>query len=309
VPRQQYPAEYYEAEIRKLYPAVQLLRAYCEANPEDTATLKELEDKEGSLRYNKKMWASRKQIIVQVASNEGLENSAEELRCQTEPMKTYDEKKWPYKQVGDYVAYVPGIGWYPVCRERKTLEDLYGTLMDKEHRKNLFEEFDRFLVDNRFTIFRFDLECTEEEFYNYLPHWPKTCKFCDVKRQKMDSGEYFCPLTLQILESYPGPDFKCHEGFCPRPRDRIELQRIRTSKRTYLRQCREKGFQIEWRGSREAACEAYREGVEEWLKLNYVKLLKLDVRDDRAELLKKKAFIEAELAAVNGALEEAVKCI
>jgi hypothetical protein len=278
VPRQQYPAEYYEAEIRKLYPAVQLLRAYCEANPEDESTLKELEDKEKSLGYLKKMWAARIPIIVQVASNEGLENSAEELRCQTEPMKQYDAKKWPYKQVGDYVAFIPGIGWYPVCRERKTLEDLYGTLMDRDHRKNLFEEFDRFLADNRFTIFRFDLECTEEEFYNYLPTWPKTCKFCEIHRQKMDSGEYFCPQTFQILEFYPGPDFKCHEGFSPRQRDRIELQRILTSKETYLRQCHEKGFQVVWRGSREAACEAYRDGVEEWLKLNYVKLLKLDVK-------------------------------
>ena len=144
-----YTYEYYESEIRKLYPTIQLLKAYCEANPEDESTLKELEQKERSMSYLKKMWASRIPITAQVASNEGLENSADELRCQTEPMKQYDPKKWPYKQVGDYNAHIPSLGvWYPVCRERKTLEDLYGTLMDRDHRKNLYEEFERFRGHN-----------------------------------------------------------------------------------------------------------------------------------------------------------------
>ena len=301
--RRHYTYEHYENEIIKLYPTIQLLKAYCEANPEDESTLKELEQKERSMSYLKKMWASRIPIIVQVASNEGLENSAEELRCQTEKMKQYDPRKWPYKQVGDYNAHIPSLGvWYPVCRERKTLEDLYGTLMDRDHRKNLYEEFERFRADPRFTIFRFDLECTEDEFLNFLPTWPKTCKFCEVHRQKMDSGEYFCPRTLQILEFYPGPDFKCHEGFSPRKRENSELQRIRTTKKRILSQCLEKGFQIVWRGSREAACDAYRAGIEEWLKLNYVVLLGLDMRDDRAELMKKKDMLEAEYRAVCGAL-------
>jgi len=307
--RQPLTADHYEAEIRALYPAVQLLKAYCEANPEDTESLKELEKKKDKLRYNRDKWAERKDKIVYVANNEGLPNSEKELGCKTEPMKPYHAKKWPYKQAGDYQAYVEGVGWYYVCRERKTLEDLYGTLMDRDHWKNLCEEFERFKEDPRFKtwgIFRFDLECTEKEFYKYLPHWPKTCKFCEVKRQKMDSGEYFCPRSLNILEYDPGPDFKCHAGFNERERDETTLKSIRTMKEKRIRQCFEMGMQVVWRGSREAAYEAYRPGIEEWLKLNYVKLLKLDEApyNDRVALENKIAECEVVLFTLKFSLEQ-----
>lgn len=208
---------------------------------------------------------------------EQLENKPEELNYPTERTPHFHKTKWPYQPVGDYAAYVKGICWYPVCRERKSLADLYGTLIDEDHRKNLYEEFGRFLIDDRFTIFRFDIECMEKEFLEYLPPAPKTCKFCKVKRIKTENGDYFCPKMVQLFpEKKNDPDFKCHEGFEEKPRDEIELKRLLTLKKTILRQCFEMGMQIVWRGSREAAYEAYRPGVEEWLKLNYVRLLKLD---------------------------------
>lgn len=306
--RQPLTADHYEAEIRALYPAVHLLKAYCEANPDDTESLKELETNKAKLRYNRDMWAHRKEAVVYVANNEGLPNSSEEIGYNTEPMKSYHAKKWPYKQFGDYIAYVPGIGWYPVVRERKTLSDLYGTLMDRDHRKNLYEELARFKADPRFKvkgIFRFDLECTEDDFYNYLPPWPKTCKFCEVKRIKTDSGDYWCQRSHNLFPSFENPpDFRCHAGYNERKRDPVDIKRIRSTQHKRIRQCHELGMQIIWRGSREAAYEAYRPGVEEWLKLKYVHLLKLDDApyNDRVALENKIAECEVNLFALKASL-------
>lgn len=306
--RQPYTSDYYEVEIRKLYPEVQILKAYCEANPEDVETAKELEEKKATLRYYRDKWAERKEVIVYVDGREQLPNTPEELGYPTERTPQYDPKTWPWYSVGDYVAYIPGIGWYPVCRERKSLADLDDTLRDKDHRKNLYEEYERFKADPRFKdggVFRFDLECTPEELEDFLPPMPKSCRFCAVKRVKMDSEDYFCPVSQHMFQEFePGSDFKCHEGFVERKRDPVNVKAMKTLRKTIIRQCHEMGMQIVWRGSREAACAAYKPGVEEWLKLNYVKLLRLDVKpyDDLEHLKTKKAMLEAELSYVNEAL-------
>lgn len=310
--RKPYTSEHYEAEIRKLFPEVQLLKAFCEANPEDESTLKELEQKKSTLREYRNRWAERVPAIAYVDGREQLPNSSEESGYHTERTPQYDAKNWPYYSVGDYITYVPGVGWYPVCRERKSLNDLYGTLMDEDHRKNLYDEFFRFLIDKRFTIFRFDLECTEDEFFEYLPPRPKICKYCQVKRIRMDTEDDFCPKLVKIFPSTViDPSFRCHEGFIERKRDSIELQRLHTLKETVLRQCRELGMQIVWEGSREEACAAYKPGVVEWLKLNYVSLLQLDkplysdrefLEDRKAALEAEKVRIEEELVDVNASL-------
>ncbi len=303
--RQPYTYEHYEVEIRKLFPEVQLLKAFCESDPEDLETATELEKKKDTLRWYRDSWAKRIPVTVYVDGREQIPNTQEELRYPTERTPQYDKDDWPWYSVGDYIAYVQGIGWYPVCRERKSLNDLYGTLIDEDHRGNLYDEFVRFLTDKRFTIFRFDLECTEQEFFEYLPPRPKICKFCQVKRERMDSGDYFCNKIYKMFPSKDtDPDFRCHEGFVERPRDKVDLQRLQTLKETILRQCRELGMQIVWRGSREEACKKYRPGVEEWLKLNYVKLLKLDepVYNDRLLLENRIAQLEAELHAARASL-------
>lgn len=295
----------YEAEIRKLYPDVQLLKAYCEADPDDRETAKELEQKKDALRGYRDRWAERKEVIVYVDGREQLENTPDELGYPTTRTPQYDKKDWPWRSVGDYTAYVPGIGWYPVCRERKSLADLDATLRDKDHRKRLYDEYERFLADSRFTIFRFDLECTESELWDYLPPLPKTCDFCEVKRLKMEHGDYFCLRTGEMFpEKEPGADFKCYEGFVEKRRDPVNVKAMKTLRKRIIRQCLEKGMQITWRGSRENACLAYREGIVEYLALNYVKLLGLDKlsHDDEAFLKERLARLEAEIQATKATL-------
>jgi hypothetical protein len=299
-------ASAYADEIKSLYPEVQLLKAYTEADPEDSSTLKELEKKKNTLRYYRDKWATNLDVIVYVANNEQLPNTPEELGYETQPMPTYHAKKWPWYQTGDYQAYIQGIGWYPVVRERKTLSDLDNTLRDKYHRKNFYEEFERFQVDSRFNIFRFDLECDPEQFYNSLPQWHKTCKFCEVKRLKMDSGDYYCPRSGHMFQSYsPGSDFKCREGFVERERAQADIQRIKTTRKTILRQCLGMGMQVVWRGSRVEAYKAYRPELEEWAKINYVKLLGLENKfyNDAEALRNRKAMLEVELEAINNSLK------
>ncbi|MEN6290678.1 MAG: hypothetical protein ABFD07_01505, partial [Methanobacterium sp.] len=61
---------------------------------------------------------------------------------------------------------------------------------------------------------------------------------------------------------------------------------------------------ITWRGSREEACKAYKEGIIEYLALNYVKLLKLDTlsHNDEAFLKERLARLEAEMLATKASL-------
>jgi hypothetical protein len=277
MPKTKTSAEY-EAEIRKLYPEVQLLKNHCECNPDDKETLKELEKKKETLRWFRDKWAERTKIIVYVANNEQLPNSEDELRCDVLPMPQYHAKKWPHKQVGDYQAYIPILDtWYPVVRERKTINDLHGTLVDKDHRQNLFEEYERFVLDERFTIFRFDLECFEEEFYNYFPPTLKNCRYCTGKLVRNDFGDYHCTKSYKLFPpDNPDSEFKCDQ-FTAKKRDPINEARIRSLKKKIIDQCFEMGMQIKWRGSRKAAYEAYRSNIETWMKLNYVRLLGLDL--------------------------------
>lgn len=303
--RQPRPAEYYEQKIREIYPEIKLLEAYCQADPDDHSTAEELEQKKTTLRHYRDRWAERKQVLVYVDGREQLENNPTELGYPTQRTPQYDAKKWPWYSVGDYVAYIDGIGWYPVCRERKSLMDLDNTLRDKDHRKNLYEEFGRFLVDKRFTIFRFDLECTSEELEEYLPPMPKTCKFCVHKRVKLDSGDFFCPVSKHMFPEYsPGSGFKCHEGFTEKKRDPVNIQAMKSLRKTIIRQCQEMGMQVVWRGSREEACREYHAGIVEYLKLNYMKFLKLEEipRDEDAFLKERLAQAEEVVRATKAAL-------
>jgi len=80
-----------------------------------------------------------------------------------------------YNQVGDYIFTVgaeeqsSSIIWGNLVVERKTLEDLYGTLMNKEHRSRLYREISKYEADPRFNRFMLVAECTYEEFLTYVP--------------------------------------------------------------------------------------------------------------------------------------------
>jgi hypothetical protein len=65
------------------------------------------------------------------------------------------------------------------------------------------------------------------------------------------------------------------------------------------------GMQVVWRGSRVEAYKAYRPELEEWAKINYVKLLGLENKfyNDAEALRNRKAMLEVELEAINNSLK------
>lgn len=255
------------------------------------------------LRDTVKRWAAKLDVEVLAANNEGpgYQRTPEEVGYPVRPMPRYDPKKFTHHQSCDYLACISGIGWYKVGIERKTLNDLYGTLIDDDHRENLYDEIHRFNSDQRFKdhgIFRMDLECTEEEFFDFFPQYPKTCQFCIHDRVQTDAGDLYCPASLTLFDK-DYKDFKCHNGFQEKQRTEYQIRAINKKKETVLRTLRGMGVQLCWRGCRESANEAYKPELQAWCVANYERLLKLDAPGD---LEMKKARLEAELSYVNDLL-------
>ncbi len=281
-------------------------KRYVEAKQDPTD-----QKKKNRLRYSVREWAKRSEVEVLAASNEGTgyQRTPEEIGYPVRPMPRYHAKKWPYKQFADYQACISSIGWYGVVIERKTLPDAYGTLIDDPHRENLYEEFDRFKEDPRFCkngIFRMDFECTEQEFIDYFSPFPKTCKFCAKQKIQLDTGDYWCP-EAQFLYSdeFDFRDFHCPAHAYEAVRRTVEeMAAINAKKETVLSRLLGKGIQLCWRGSREKANAAYKKDLQSWMIENYVRLLKLEDPDDVMWLRRKKAYLEAELQAVNASLAQ-----
>jgi hypothetical protein len=267
------------------------------------------------LRDTVKRWAAKNEAEVLAASNEGkgYQRTPDEIGYPVRPMPVYHPKKWPYHQFGDYQACIPGLGWYGVVIERKTLQDAVSTIIEDDHRENLYEEIGRFHADPRFKdhgIFRMDFECTEEQFFDFLPPYPKTCKFCTCERVQLDSGDLFCQTAVLIFDTeIPDPKFRCHNGFQEYQRSEKQIETIRKKKESVLRTLRAMGVQLCWRGSREAANEAYKPDLEAWCVENYVRLLKLEEYDDYTMLMRKKAYYEAELQTLADSLSSYDKVV
>jgi len=242
------------------------------------AALKEYPDNEvlqSKLNNRVGSWAKLIDITIFQAQNEQLPWTQEDLGYPVRPMLL--KEKSGLQQVGDYQAYYQGpgfAGWIGILAERKGgkpkgCEDLYSTLMNAENCARFYREIDRFREDPRFTQMVVIAECSLNDFLLYVP--PFTGKSYNVN----------------------------HTGAS------VEAKRGKIAS-LYAR-----GVPVLFCGTRKNAIELYKGLLRQWLKQNYSSILKLDVGayNDRAELLKKKAFIEAELAAVNGALEESIKCI
>lgn len=110
------------------------------------------------------MWANRVPKQVYVANNEQKPYTEEELGLPTLPMPP--KNKLGHNQTGDYQIFIPhlnrtiGMGW-----ERKTVEDLYSTLV---HNKERFDnECMRALDIYDYLII--GVECTRERFLKYRP--------------------------------------------------------------------------------------------------------------------------------------------
>ena len=116
-------------------------------------------------------WVKKLDFNVRVAQNEQQPWTDEELGLVTIPM----EKKAAsgYNQTGDYIFEIlnddQSITTGGLVVERKTLEDLYGTLMNRDQRSRLYREIARYETDPRFNRFHLIAECTYEEFLEYVP--------------------------------------------------------------------------------------------------------------------------------------------
>jgi hypothetical protein len=180
--------------------------------------------------------------------------------------------------------------------------------MEEDHRRRLWNEHGRFKADPRFKekgIFRMELECSEDDFFNFFPPYPKNCKFCAKEKANLDTGDVWCYETLTLFpENYDYSDFHCPAGaYEAIRRSPEEIHSLNKKKRTVLRQCLAKGIQLCWRGDREAANEAYKPDLQAWMQDNYVELLKLEEYNDLSYLQEKKSRLEVELQAINGSLQ------
>lgn len=151
----------YEQEIKELH---QCIREY--DDPEVIARL------QNRLRGQLNGWYKTLDIHVFVANNEQLPWSEEEIGIQTRAM--LPKKDLGFQQTGDYIFFVNGPKPFDQCFaglvvERKTCQDLYGTLMNKDHRERLYREISRFESNPRFNQFRIFAECDIMEFLNYRP--------------------------------------------------------------------------------------------------------------------------------------------
>ncbi|MCK5013273.1 MAG: hypothetical protein KAS66_05605 [Candidatus Omnitrophica bacterium] len=116
-------------------------------------------------------WSKKLDFNVRVAQNEQQPWTDEELGLVTIPM----EKKAAsgYNQTGDYIFEIlnddQSITTGGLVVERKTLQDIYNTLMNREQRSRLYREITRYETDPRFNRFHLIAECTYEEFLEYVP--------------------------------------------------------------------------------------------------------------------------------------------
>ena len=312
--RKPYTYDHYEAEIRKLFPEVQLLKAFVEANPGDLETAKELEKKQATLKGYVKNLAKKCNPIIEVANNEGIPWKSEDMpwsdtgrNVTVEPMPL--KRKTKIKQVGDYVCYIPELGvYYPKVIDRKSWPDMNDTFVDEENRARFFREVETFNEDQRFkdipgAKLEVFAECSKYDFLVKLAPYPTQCKFCtQVKRIRADENlVYYCTENgdTRVVK----PESSC-KSFDPYKRSDGEIKALIKKKRTVIGQLKKAGVEVCWQGSRFEASHQYTVDIFEWIKGNYVTLLKLDsMYNDRAFLENRIAQLEAELLAVRASLD------
>ena len=124
------------------------------------------------LEYRIKKWMSLIDIKIEVAQNEQKEWTSDMLGYPTIPMRT--KNMTGYDQTADYAGVVntPDGEWYvPTICERKSIEDLYGTLIDETNRDRFYREIDRYKADSRFTSMVIIVEGTLTDFLIYQPEF------------------------------------------------------------------------------------------------------------------------------------------
>lgn len=125
---------------------------------------------EKKIAYRVKKWMVLNPLRIQVANNEQIPWKSNLLGFETESMPT--KKMSGYYNVGDYQAVVAVDGedvYTDVVVERKSLEDMYGTLVPEDNRERFYREISRFEADDRFNHMVIISECTLSDFIIYQP--------------------------------------------------------------------------------------------------------------------------------------------
>ena len=119
-----------------------------------------------------KRWMELAPIRVQVANNEQLGWTSEMIGYPTEIMET--KKDTGINQVGDYhgiVATSTGDRYIDIVIERKSINDLYGTLVPEDNRARFYREISRFESDKRFNTMMILVEGSFTDFILYQPEF------------------------------------------------------------------------------------------------------------------------------------------
>ena len=141
----------------------------------DIATLhRQLPDTsiEKKIERRVKRWMELAPIRVQVANNEQLGWTSEMIGYPTEIMET--KKDTGINQVGDYhgiVATSTGDRYIDIVIERKSINDLYGTLVPEDARARFHREVSRFESDKRFNTMIMLIEGSFTDFILYQPEF------------------------------------------------------------------------------------------------------------------------------------------
>lgn len=107
-------------------------------------------------------------IVCNVDTREQLPYTPEEINLPCNTIKN---------DVGDYnfIIFIDQGEGYKTVRmeagviiERKTCQDLYGTLMNRNNRERFYKEIERFHKDESLNQFLIFAECSLAEFYSYV---------------------------------------------------------------------------------------------------------------------------------------------
>ena len=146
--------EEWESEIRDLHDA---LHDYPDSNSLKSSYSAQLTG-----------WYDTLVISAQVPGNEKLPWTIMEMGMPIEPMPL--KKDSGFNHVGDYNIRIRGedidmVGG--LVGERKSMEDMYGTVMHSDQSERLHREIDRFHSDTRLDTFIIFAECTNAEFIEH----------------------------------------------------------------------------------------------------------------------------------------------
>lgn len=192
---------------------------------------------ENKLKYNLNKWVEKIHPTIFIANNEQKAWTEDMLGCHTEKMPT--KAISGYRQVGDYYMYLPEFNKYVgICGERKSVDDIYSTLLTGLKRFN--REITRFQEDNRFESFIIFAECTQEEFINYRPVF---------------KGKFFNKQAAYLKTS--------------------NVHHNESNKRGVMNSLMARGVAIHFAGNREKAAKDFIDICKKWIKYNYREILEI----------------------------------